>query len=493
MRLFFLGAALAAFTTAHAQMTVSGKISSTQPAKALVFNVPFDCWQNAANSVEVVSDRKGKFSIRLPVEKPQIIFLIHAGKRLQLYAEPGKTLVIETDDSLKTLRFGGGVGRENQFRQQLGLTTCNLGKQTWNDTLSAPEQILSDLGQARQSALLLLKKSGLSAPFVRMTEADIQYFAVSKLWDLVWKNGIWSSDNKSQYGQKEWRQALKAAHEAVALSNADALDSYHYQIMVSYYPRYLQHLASSKDEFAQTVEAIFQKPFAEVNRQMRQKGERYWEYSALQYGFKGRAQEYAIASFLINGIDQGDLEYQQEAYQDFAERFPESPYMPVVRKKMKPFLESLVKPETELSGIRLVPGSPAIPTLDSLIAGYKGRVIFIDIWGTWCGPCRQEFSFNQALKDRFKGKPVEFAYIAVEHRPDPEKSWRQMITFYHLTGSHILAGKALVEDLRKIYVQQGNLTFPSYILVDKSGKIVTIHANRPSDKQALYKQIEQLL
>lgn len=493
MKPFFLCAAFAAFTTAHAQMAVSGKISSTKPGKALVFNVPFDCWQHAANSVEVVADYDGKFSLDLPVENPQIIFLIYAGRRLQLYAEPGKTLVIETDDSLQTLRFGGSLGAENQFRQKLGLTTYNLGRQTWNDTLSAPNQILADLNEAQQFALLQLNSSNFAAPFVRMTKADIQYFTVSKLWDLVWKNGVWTTDNKSGYGQSEWRQALKTAQEAVALSNAGALDSYHYQIMVSYYPRYLQYQAATKAEFARIAEAVFEKPFAEVNQQVRKRGDRYWEHTALQYGFKGRAQEYAMASFIINGIDQGDLEYQQEAYQDFVKRFPESPYMPIVQKKMKPFLASLAKTESELEGIHFVPDSPTIPTLDSVIASHKGRVVFIDIWGTWCGPCRQEFSFNQALKNRFRDKPVDFAYIAVEHRPNPEKGWREMIAFYHLSGYHILAGKALEEDLRKIYIQQGSLMFPAYILVDKSGKIVTIHARRPSDGQALYEQIEQLL
>ncbi|KAA0989182.1 TlpA family protein disulfide reductase [Dyadobacter aurulentus] len=200
-----------------------------------------------------------------------------------------------------------------------------------------------------------------------------------------------------------------------------------------------------------------------------------------------------MASFLINGIDQGDLEYQQEAYLDFVKRFPESTYMQRVQVKMKPFLASLAEMKSESEGIRFVPDSLTIPTLDSVIARHQGRVIFIDMWGTWCGPCRQEFAFNQALKDRFKDKPVDFAYIAVEHRPDPEKSWREMIAFYHLIGYHILAGEELREDLRKIYAQQGNLIFPSYILVDKSGKIVTIHAKRPSDREALYKQIEQLL
>lgn len=493
MKLLFFCAAFAAFTTSHAQMAVSGKISSAQSAEPLVFNVPFDCWQHTGNSVEVVPDKEGNFSVHLPVEESQIIFLIYAGQRLQLYAEPGKTLVIETDDSLKTLSFGGSLGRENQIRQKLGLTTYNLGKQTWNDTLSTPDQILTDLRKAQQSALSQLNSSNFQTAFLRMTKADIEYFAVSKLWDLIWKNNVWTSGHNSRYGQNEWRQALKTAHEAVALSNVDALNSYHYQIMVSYYPRYLQHLASNKEEFARIAEAVFKKSFAEVNQEVRQKGERYWEHATLQYGFTGRAQEYAIASFLIKGIDHGDLEYLQEAYQDFVKRFPESPYMPRVQKKIKPVLASLAETKPESKGIHFIKDSRSIPALDSVIASHKGRVIFIDIWGTWCGPCRQEFFFNQALKDRFKGKSVDFAYIAVEHRPNPEKSWRQMIAFYDLTGYHILAGKELEEDLGKIYTQQGNLIFPSYILVDMSGKIVTIHAKRPSEKEALYKQIEQLL
>ncbi|MDQ6479470.1 TlpA disulfide reductase family protein [Dyadobacter sp. LHD-138] len=493
MRLLFLCAALAAFTTSHAQMTVSGKISPPQSGKALVFNVPFDCWLHTANAVEVVPDKKGKFSIRLAVEKPQIIFMIHAGRRLQLYAEQGKTLVIDTDDSLKTVRFGGSLGRENQFRQKLGLTTNSLGKQTWNDTLTAPGQILIELRKAQHSALSQLNDSKITTTFLRMTRADIEYFAVSKLWDLIWKNNVWTSRHNSRYEQKEWRQTLKTAHEVVVLSNVSALNSYHYQIMVSYYPRYLQHLASNKEEFARIAEAVFKKPFAEVNLEVRQKGERYWEHAALQYGFTGRAQEYAIASFLIKGINAGDLEYQQEAYQDFVKRFPESPYRSQVEKKMKPYLESLAETKLESKGIHFVQDSRTVPTLDSVIANHKGRVIFIDMWGTWCGPCRQEFPFNQALKDRFKDKPVDFTYIAVEHRPNPEKKWQEMIAFYHLTGYHILAGKNLVEHLRKIYSQQGNLIFPSYILVDKLGNIVTIHAKRPSEREALYKQIEQLL
>ncbi|KAA0989183.1 hypothetical protein [Dyadobacter aurulentus] len=276
MKLLFLCAALSAFSACYAQITVSGKVPASQSGKALVFNVPFDCWNHTVNSREVVPDNEGEFSIQLPVEQPQIIFLTYAGQRLQLYTEPGKTLVIKMGDSTKSIRFEGSLGRENQFRQKLGLITYNLGKQTWNDTLSQPEEMMADLKKAQQSALAELNDSKFirSKAFFSMTQADIQYFAVSKLWDLIWKNGVWTQQNRSRYGRNEWRQALKTAHETVPLSNAAALDSYHYQTLVSYYPRYLQHLASNKEEFARIAEAVFKKPFAEVNQEVRQKGER---------------------------------------------------------------------------------------------------------------------------------------------------------------------------------------------------------------------------
>lgn len=495
-RIVFVLAWLAS-SSLHAQITISGHVEGTKPGAVLSVNVPYDCYYYPQNSASILLDSGGHFSTRLALSKPQIIFLDYEGSRVYLYAEPGKNVSLTASAQTwpKTVRFSGELGPENTFRQQLGLTLNQLGQPTWNDSLTDPQAILRALQSQQQVGLAFLKQQPRKASraFQQMTQADITYFSVSKLWDLIWQNGVWTQKNKSAHDRKSWRQALINAYQLVNLSNPLASASYPYQQIVAYYPRYLQHQASSKEEFLAIAERVFNKPVEQINQEMQQKGERYWAYSALQYGLQGRALERALSWFLINGIEQGDLAYQIEAYTDFKQRFPQSPYLPDVQRYMKPYLASIDPSATSQAGIQLLPTSARMPNLDSLLATHRGRVVYIDIWGSWCGPCRQEFAYNRALKERFKNKPVDFVYVALEHGSQPEKRWREAIGFYGLTGQHVLAGPELGRYLQSLYPQQDNLRFPSYILVDTSGRIMTVEANRPSQKEALYQQIESLL
>ncbi|SMC70579.1 TlpA family protein disulfide reductase [Pedobacter nyackensis] len=105
----------------------------------------------------------------------------------------------------------------------------------------------------------------------------------------------------------------------------------------------------------------------------------------------------------------------------------------------------------------------------------KGKVVVIDVWATWCGPCKQEIPHIEKLGEEFKGKDIAFVSISVDQLKDKEK-WLQMIKDEHMGGIQLFAGSG--NEFSKHYVIN---TIPRFFVFDKHGKLVTADAPRPSD------------
>ncbi len=104
----------------------------------------------------------------------------------------------------------------------------------------------------------------------------------------------------------------------------------------------------------------------------------------------------------------------------------------------------------------------------------KGKVVLIDVWATWCGPCKVEIPHLKKLEEEFKGKNVEFVSISVDVEKDKEK-WKNMIAKDSLGGTQLFAGGW--SDITKYYDITG---IPRFLVFDQNGKIVTADAPRPS-------------
>lgn len=107
------------------------------------------------------------------------------------------------------------------------------------------------------------------------------------------------------------------------------------------------------------------------------------------------------------------------------------------------------------------------------LASLKGKYVYIDIWATWCGPCRQELPHLKKLKEKFSQKNIVFVGISVDNRL---KDWARMIKQSEMPGIQLYGGPncPIMEDYQIAGI-------PRFFLIDRDGKIINSNMSRPSD------------
>lgn len=122
------------------------------------------------------------------------------------------------------------------------------------------------------------------------------------------------------------------------------------------------------------------------------------------------------------------------------------------------------------------------------LSDLKGKYVYIDLWATWCGPCRQEIPYLQKIEEKYQGKNIEFVSISIDNAKDNEK-WKNFVTAKHLGGVQLFADKDWGSDF---VVKYGVTGIPRFILIDPKGNIVNSDAARPSSPE-LQAQLDTLL
>lgn len=101
----------------------------------------------------------------------------------------------------------------------------------------------------------------------------------------------------------------------------------------------------------------------------------------------------------------------------------------------------------------------------SLVEKFKGKVVYVDFWATWCGPCKTSIKKITPLKEEMADEDVVFLYIT--NQTSPEVTWKNAIA--NITGEHYRVS----EDEWNYLAQKFNISgIPHYVLVNREGEVI---------------------
>lgn len=121
--------------------------------------------------------------------------------------------------------------------------------------------------------------------------------------------------------------------------------------------------------------------------------------------------------------------------------------------------------------------------LQTILDKYKGKVVVIDIWATWCGPCRAGHKAMKPMKEEMKGENIQFVYITSPS--SPLATWQEMIK--EIDGDHYYLTKEQYNYILDKYESNG---IPTYAIYDPQGKMTFKKIGYP-DVNQFKKEIEK--
>ena len=216
----------------------------------------------------------------------------------------------------------------------------------------------------------------------------------------------------------------------------------------------------------------------------------------------GETYAYTLAKALFDHCGNSSTGTVKDLFSALKEADAKQMYAPLIKKRCLNAIEAKeakrVKSEIEIPEEKASKSSKS--KYDFTMAGlngkkmkledFKGKVLYVDFWASWCGPCRQEFPHAKELKSMLskdQKKQVEFLYISIDNS---ESKWREAIERYQIEGTHAHSAGNLPDGAARFFNVS---SIPRYMIFDQKGNVVDANAKRPSSRDLVLKDILQLL
>jgi len=474
--------------------------SSPTPAKEIIVKgkiigeIPKDVGCNFINNGiyyggffdHIKPNALGDFQLKIAIERPVFItFAAGSAVSPKYILEPGNQyqLLIDTKKEGKVFEISGDNKKGQELYNALGLPYSIYDVVDYFKKYATPDLLKTALDEAKAKKIApfipLLEGGEISKPFFDLVKGDLEcYYASIASYVTIYK----SYDLLAVQHQSlpvETKQFLANIFTAFPVTDRTGMASVYWYKYAESYVEYKEY--SQPDFSLKKRDSLREKGLIHTHNLQQAKlylPEPMQEYYRAAYMFDASLQK-EYEKELIGVFAQFNKDYPSSAYT----KFFKDQFRDIIR-----FHETAEKNYTQ--EFKFIDNSDSINSLKRCLAAFKGKKVFIDVWATWCGPCKAEFAYKDQLHEQLQKRNIEPLFISIDEE-NKNELWKNMIKHYDLQGTHIRTNKAFQNDLYRLYdPNDPGIAIPWYILVDEQGNIIKQPAHRPSEMADLIKDLD---
>ncbi|MCF8294587.1 MAG: TlpA family protein disulfide reductase [Bacteroidales bacterium] len=431
--------------------------TQTEQTASISGHIPMDVttelyvWN--ADTKDTISLTAGNFEYQLQLNSPGFYRLLIGNSKYELFLVPGGELRLDGDSMTNPLNihYTGSLGDENAYlNQSFQLLNQIDYKEVFSLESEAFQHFIDSLFSQNDSLLNALSdESSFHEDFLRMIKVKHAANRGDKLLRYPVYHGYYT-----QTENPEMPNSYYAFIQQIDINNPEYSKLYEVKnythSLISYY----------SDKMLQ--DSLVNPALADAEIRT--------ELMAITEHIKEPAVR---NNLLFDGLNDHISYYGPSNLEFVIDYFNQHCTDTLYLKKMKEAIDSWAS---------LMPGQEAPSWEAHTLSGelvksgdFLGKYLYIDIWATWCGPCRREIPSLKELVETYKGRNLAIVSVSVDK---DKEAWEKMVSEDNY-GTQLFAEGAFNSDLAIKYKVNA---IPRFLLIDPQGKIIHVSTERPSGK-----------